>query len=303
MKLAVVCSRSKLSSLLVLRDIFDDLFIESRAWFEQPELSGAESIESLETCLGYSDYVLCIPDTEDFNSGWLQYTLGHQRGRRDRMVLWVQPEEIGSIPEWTSGLAIISGAASGISDFYSETERYWFEETRVIMARGTLEDLNLEVSERAFVETVDNGDRFLLGLFLDAGFSPSTRNSSGVPVLNLAIRSRHFSLVGPLLVSGAELNSVAEDRGTTPLMDAAAGGSESLTQQLIEMNAEMDHQSRDGQTAVTLAVGNGHEAAAIALIKNGADVDARDLLGMSARKYATLYNQAAILEVISTMSA
>lgn len=302
MKLAVVCSKSKLNSLPVLREVLDDLFIESRAWFEGFEVTAAESIESLKACLEYSSYVICIPDLNDFSSTWLHYTLGFQRGCKDKMAFWIPPEEFNLLPEWTAGFTVITGGGTDIFNFYWEREQYWQDETKEVMARRAISDQYLEVSARTFVETVQNGNRFLLGMFLEAGFSPALRDSSAVPVLNQAIRSRHFSFVGPLIEAGADLNGVAEDRGTTPVMDAAAGGSEDLTLQLIEMNAELEHASRDGQTAVTLAVGNGHAAATIILIGNGADIDVKDNLGMSARKYATLYNQAAILEAISTMS-
>jgi ankyrin repeat protein len=106
--------------------------------------------------------------------------------------------------------------------------------------------------------------------------------------------------VGPLIDAGADLNSEAEDRGTTPLMDAAASGHTELIRHLIDLNAELEHMSRDGQTAVVLAVGNGREDAAVVLIQAGANVDTKDKLGMSARKYADLYKLSSILEIIES---
>jgi hypothetical protein len=298
MKLSVVCSESRLHELPHLRDTLDGLFIEFRAWYDNSDKSSVELLKSLELCLDYSTYVLCVAAPEDFNSPWVHYTLGYQRGRTDRMTFWVPPEDASSVPEWTNGFVVITGSGKDVYDYFAEVEVSWSEEIREKMARQNISDMNIEVSSRAFVETVQKGDRFLMGLFLEAGFSPSLRDSSGVPVLNHAIRSGHISLVVPLLEAGAELNGVAEDRGTTPVMDAAAAGMPDLTGTLIEKGAELDHSSRDGQTAVTLAVGNGHDDTAIALIKGGADVDRKDMLGMSARKYAALYNQTAILEAI-----
>ncbi len=298
MKLAVVCSTSRLDSLPYLREVLDGLLIEYRAWFDHPDLSAAESINSLEQCLGYSTYLLCIVSADDFNTNWLYYTLGHQRGRTDRLAFWVRPEDADSVPEWTDGFTTISGNEKDIFGYYAEVEETWGEEIREFIARRTLDDSNIDVSARSFVETVQKGDRYLTGLFLDVGFSPQLRDSSGVPVLNLAIRSGHFSLVEPIIEAGADLNGVADDRGTTALMDAAASGFEDLTCRMIQMNAVLDTVSKDGQTAVILAAGNGHSAAAVALIKGGADVDTKDMLGMSARKYATLYGQQDILKVI-----
>ena len=301
MKLSVVCSESRLRELPSLREILDGLFIEFHAWYHKSELPEPELLQGLEECLEYSTYVLCAVDSDDFNSAWLHYSLGYQRGRTDRMTFWVLPEEAHSVPDWTNGFIVISGSRRDVYDYYAEVEVSWSEETREKMARHNISDQNIEVSPRAFTETVQKGDRFLLGLFLEAGFSPSLRDSSGVPVLNHAIRSGHISLASSLLEVGAELDGVAEDRGTTPIMDAAAAGLVDLIRIMIDMGAEMDHASRDGQTAVTLAVGNGHDEAAIALIKGGADVDIKDMLGMSARKYATLYNQESILKAIDTL--
>jgi len=298
MKLSVVCSESRLKELPHLREILDGLFIEFRAWYHNAELPEPELLKGLELCLDYSTYVLCVVDAEDFRSPWLYYTLGYQRGRTDRMTFWVLPEDAHSVPDWTNGYIVIPGSEKDVYDYYAEVEVSWSEETREKMARQNIGEMNIEVSARSFVETVQKGDRFLMGLFLEAGFNPSLRDSSGVPVLNHAIRSGHIPLVSPLLEAGADLDGEADDRGTTPVMDAAAAGLVDLTQSLIDMGAMLDHTSRDGQTAVILAVGNGHDTAAIALIRGGADVDKKDMLGMSARKYATLYNQDAIIQAI-----
>jgi len=298
MKLSVVCCESRLKELPHLREVLDGLFIEFRAWYYNAELSETQLLRGLEQCLDYSTYVLCVVDSKCFHSPWLYYTLGYQRGRTDRMTFWVSPEEAHSVPDWTNGFVVIPGSGKDVYDYYAEVEVSWSEETREVMARQSISEQNIEVSARSFIEVVQKGDRFLMGLFLEAGFSPSMRDSSGVPVLNHAIRSGHEVLVIPLIEAGAELDGIAEDRGTTPIMDAAAAGLVELTSLIIGMGAGLDHSSRDGQTAVTLAVGNGHDETAIILIKGGADVDIKDMLGMSARKYATLYNQESILQAI-----
>ena len=298
MKLSVVCSESRLKELPPLREILDGLFIEFRAWYYNGDLSDMESLKGLEKCLDFSTYVLCVVDADNFNTPWVYYTLGFQRGRTDRMTFWVLPEDAHTVPEWTNGFVVIPGNRKDVYDYYAEVEVSWNEEIREKMARKNIRESNIELSARAFVEAVQKGDRFLTGLFLDAGFSPALRDASGVPLLNHAIRCGHINLVPPLLEAGAEVDGEAEDRGTTPVMDAAAAGLEDLTGILIEMGARLDHTSKDGQTAVTLAVGNGYDAAAIALIKAGADVDRKDMLGMSARKYAELYNRKTILKAI-----
>ncbi|MCK5735795.1 MAG: ankyrin repeat domain-containing protein, partial [Spirochaetaceae bacterium] len=248
MKLSIVCSKSRINELPQLRDTLDGLFIEYRVWYHNTEFSESELVNGLEECLDYSTYVLCAVDSDDFNSPWVHYTLGYQRGRTDRMTFWVLPEESLSVPEWTNGFVVIPGSRKDVYDYYAEVEVSWSEETRAKMARQIIRDHNIEVSPRAFIETVQKGDRFLMGQFLEAGFSPSLRDSSGVPVLNHAIRLGHIPLVLPLIEAGAELDGEAEDRGSTPVMDAASVGLAELTQIIIALGAELDHSSRDGQT-------------------------------------------------------
>ena len=301
MKLSVICSGSRLDTLPRLRDVLDNLFVEYHAWYPRTEVQAIENIDCLEQCLDFSNYVLCMPGRGEFSTYWLHYTLGYQRGCTDRMAFWIAPEDTREVPEWLSRFHVVKGDEKDIYEYYAEVEELWCEETSADMARKAIRELDIEVSPRAFVESVQSGNRLLMGHFLEAGFNPSLRDASGVPVLNHAIRAGHGELFAPLLEAGADRESVAEDRGTTPIMEAAAAGLLEMTIRLIELGADLEHASRDGQTAVTLAVGNGRDESAIALIRGGANVDTKDLLGMSARKYAGLYNQKTILSAIAEL--
>jgi hypothetical protein len=260
----------------------------------------SEAMDGLERCLDYSQYTLCLPDADDFDTHWLHYILGYQRGRTDRLSFWVLQEDEKIIPNWARRFIILTGHIDVVSNHFSGVEGLWNQDMNAKLARRVISERHMEISARSFVEAVRSGDRFLTGLFLDAGFSPSLRDSAGVPILNHAVRQGYHQLVGPLIDAGADINSEAEDRGTTPLMDAAASGHTELILHLIGLNAELEHMSRDGQTAVVLAVGNGREDAAAVLVQAGANVDTKDKLGMSARKYADLYKLSNILEIIES---
>jgi|GEM_PF-2008094 len=301
MKLAVVCSSSRLEQLPGLRDVLDGLYVEYLAWHPDADHGSDAPLDSLERCLDFSSYVLCLSTATDVDETWVHYVLGHQRGRTDRLTFWFRPEDAAAIPRWLDRFVVIVGDEGDVYDYYAEVEQTWSEEARAHIARKAITELNLEVSARSFIESVRSGDRFLMGLFLESGFSPSLRDASGVPVLSHAVREGHDELVPPLLDAGADINGVAADRGTTPLMDAASGGHDALTRLFLDRGADLEHASRDGQTAVTLAVGNGRDLSAEALIRAGANVDTTDMLGMSARKYATLYKQKEILESIEAV--
>ena len=125
-----------------------------------------------------------------------------------------------------------------------------------------------------------------------------SRDSKGVPLLSCAIRSRHRFFIPLLLGRDAEINVVSFDRGNTALMDACAEGDEGMVQDLLLAGAAVDTRSKNGQTALILAVGKGNSRVASMLLEYGADPEIRDNLGMSAKKYAELFR---LTDVISVM--
>jgi ankyrin repeat protein len=82
----------------------------------------------------------------------------------------------------------------------------------------------------------------------------------------------------------------SEDRGNSALMDAAAGGYEGIVRSLLSRGAAVDTQSKNGQSALVIVVGKNNTAIASLLLEAGADPDLADKLGFSARKYAKLFH-------------
>jgi ankyrin repeat protein len=64
---------------------------------------------------------------------------------------------------------------------------------------------------------------------------------------------------------------------------------------LIAAGADINLKSRDGQSALIIAVGLNDEESVEILLKAGADADEPDSLGASARTYAGLFKDPAIL--------
>ena len=71
---------------------------------------------------------------------------------------------------------------------------------------------------------------------------------------------------------------------------------------MISAGADLDIKSSAGQTALILAVGRKKEDIASLLIKAGASVSVTDTLGMSAEKYARLFNLFSVIKLIEEVS-
>ncbi|MCG8451770.1 MAG: ankyrin repeat domain-containing protein [Spirochaetales bacterium] len=298
MKLAVLCSTERISQLPTLREAFDGLLIETLAWYRRDDWTMEEAVAAMEQCLEYSSYVLCLISPCDALAPWLHFALGYQRGQSDGILFWLRPEDAPALPPWMRRYPVVFGNELDVAHCYEDIERRWNEEANARLAKQEISHHGREVSARAFVEAVREGNRFLVGQYLEAGFSPELRDGEGVPILNHAIRSRNGELVPVFLHAGGGVNAIAKDRGTTALMDAASLGDETTMRLLLSQGAELEIVSHEGQTAVILAVGNGKEDCAVLLVEAGANIDVQDRLGMSARKYAELYSRSSVLKAI-----
>ena len=81
-------------------------------------------------------------------------------------------------------------------------------------------------------------------------------------------------------------------------MDAVWRGNETLTSLLIEKGADVNTISKEGQSNLVLAVGADRYKIIEMLAKAGADPDVKDMMGMSAYNYATLFKKEKIVEIL-----
>lgn len=148
-----------------------------------------------------------------------------------------------------------------------------------------------------FVDAVITGNNEIVELFLRAGFDSSLKDKRGTPILSLAIRESQYETAALLLSHGAKVNLCAEDRSYSPLMEAAQLGDMRTAQLLLARHADTNIQSKDGQTALILAVGRQDIPMVKILTEYNADWHIVDSLGMSAFDYAKLFHTPSILEV------
>jgi hypothetical protein len=167
-------------------------------------------------------------------------------------------------------------------------------------AKYDLLEKGIPFNEESMANCVIGGNHVGVNLFLEAGFSPNSTDSFGVPLLSLAARMGHRNIVKILLNAGANVNEQAGDRLSTALIDAVAGRHHGIVKDLLARGANVNLKSRDGQSALIIAVGINDEVAAELLLKAGANADEPDNLGASGRKYAGLFNHPIMVSLFDT---
>jgi len=236
---------------------------------------------------------------------WLDFLAGFSYG--SRLPLMVHGEEaIAAIPVEFATFFRLLNTEKSLSDYFeAENEAFekWKAASEIIKARDTLLQMGIPVTGEALAGCAGEGGIREVTLFLAAGFSPDTRNKAGVPLLNIAARKGNAEILRLLIHAGAQLNSQADDRGTSALIDSVMGKKYILVSDLVKAGAELNIRSKDGQTALVVAVGAGDEMMVETLLKAGADPDISDNMGVSARKYATLFRKSAITTLFDTYAS
>jgi hypothetical protein len=166
-------------------------------------------------------------------------------------------------------------------------------------AKYEILDRGIPFTKEAMADCVVGGNIVAVSLFIEAGFSPNIQDRFGIPLMNLAARMGDRKMVNMLLKAGAQVNRQAEDRHSSALLDAVAGSFHGIVKDLLAAGAAVNLKSRDGQSALVVAVGLNDEVSAEMLLRAGANPDEADNLGASARKYAALFNKPAMMALFN----
>jgi len=182
----------------------------------------------------------------------------------------------------------------------SEAFKKWKAASDIMEARNELLQLGIPVNGESLARCAGESGIREISLFLAAGFSPDTRNKTGVPLLNIAARKGNREILDLLIQANAQLNLQSDDRDTSALVDSVMAKHPDIMDDLIRAGADLDIKSKDGQTALVVAVGAGDERMVEALLKAGADPEITDSMGVSARKYASLFHKESITTLFET---
>jgi hypothetical protein len=235
------------------------------------------------------------------NPGWIDFLAGFSLGSTGTFLVYGE-DTIAGIPAEIAFCFLLFTAEDTLRN-YLKIEKEASKETEasieITQARNTLLERGIPVTEKSFAQCTDDGELEEIGYFIAAGFSPDTRNKAGVPLLNIAARKGYRDIILLLLKAGAHVSELAEDRGSTALLDAAMCKHLDIVNDLIAAGTDVNVTSKDGQNALIVAVGTGDNAIVETLAKAGADPDVPDKLGVSARKYAGFFHNTAMLDLFN----
>jgi hypothetical protein len=245
------------------------------------------------------NYILIL---SSLTTQWYDFFAGYSCGSHLPFLIFGHEAIPGISQEFASCFSFLKTVDSLQTFLEAENEAFKKQEAarEIIKAQDTLLNMGVSVTGESLVQCTGDGRVHEVSLFLAAGFSPVTRDKAGVPLLNIAARTGNREVLKLLIKSGADVNLTADDRGSSALIDSTIGRYFDIVTDLIESGTNVDLKSKDGQTALVIAVGADDEAVVEALLKAGASPDISDSLGLSARKYATLYHKSSMLALFET---
>ncbi|MFP4363349.1 MAG: ankyrin repeat domain-containing protein [Spirochaetia bacterium] len=295
MKIIILCAPDARKAVPQLLKKLRELDVEASAY------SIGKQWEKTE--LGYirqytlnATHFLVVLSKGAVKSRWLPFAAGYCIDRT-RILVFYAEQKVSGLPSYLAEVPVYT-EQENLCNFIVKETKTWKERQRRLKARKAIEESGIDFTEAAFVQCVEEGNIQTVKLFLEAGMDADMENKSGVSLLGLAVRNRHAGVIPLLLNYDADIDHKSKDRWDTPLMDAAAEGAEECVDTLIRAGADLDQTSKNGQTALILAIGRGNSVIASRLIRAGADVTPVDKLGMSAKKYATLFGYKDILRMI-----
>ncbi len=257
--------------------------------------------DRLSAHLGKVSHYLIVSTPTSVATTWFAYAAGYANGRMNGIAFF-RLDPGFSPPPYLANLPIID-TLDELAAYYQSEQAEWVVRQERQSTRAALLTRGISYHAESLAHCVKEGDLEAVELFLRSGFHPDSRDRHGVTLLCLATRNRRKAVAEILLNRGAALDLRSDDRGYSPLMDAALVGSVELMELFLSRGAHPDISSKDGQTALIVCVGRNDPQMVALLLNHGADPDLGDKLGLSARKYASLFKNAEILSLLSAVSA
>ena len=237
---------------------------------------------------------------------WFDFLAGFAFGSRISLLIYGQEAIPGISREFAAFFTFLGTDASlqTYLEFENEVLKKQNAARNIIKAQQSLLRMGIPTTVESLAQCVIENRVKEISLFLDAGFSVNSRNNTGIPLLNIAARTRtgNPEVIRYLIAAGADVNLLAEDRGTTALIDSVMAQNLDIMDDLIKAGTDLNVKDKNGQTALIVAAGASREKMVEILLKAGSDPDIPDSLGVSARKYASLFQNKVILALFDTIA-
>ena len=249
----------------------------------------------------HPSHVFIVPP---LSASWMNFLSGFACGSKIPFLL-LGDEKAAGIHEAIAFCFKAFGTEEALLKYLLAEKEVYREkaEARVVAkARETLLDMGIPLTEESLAQCAAEGRIAELTLFFTAGFLPDARDRAGVPLLCIAARNGNRAMLSYLVSSGAGVNLQSDDRGSTPLIDGVMGNCHDIVHDLVKAGADLNIKTKDGQTALIVAVGAGNEIIVETLLEAGADPDITDNLGVSARKYAALFHNNSIMSLFNNVT-
>ncbi len=293
MKLFVLCAREDKARAVEILHLIRKLDLSGLALAIGPGWQTEQ--RRLDERLAAATHLMVVLSEATIRSSWLPFVSGLCLGSEKPLIL-LKAEKTVVREAFLAPFFLISSMDAVAA--YLEIENHeWAAGFQRREARRELLELGVSFRGESFAETVREGNMHAAELFIRSGLGADSRDRKGVPLLCLAAREGNAAMLRLLLSNGAGIDVQSEDRGNSALMDAVAGGCEAATRELLQAKAALDLQSKDGQTALVIAVGKNDVVLATLLLQAGASPDLSDKLGFSARKYAKLFHNPAMADL------
>jgi len=262
------------------------------------DVSGSE--ENDQDTVNTPTHVLII---SSLDTQWFDFLAGFAFGSHIHILIYRQ-EAIPGISKEFATFFIFLGTETSLQTYLeveSEVSKKQDAARNIIKAQQSLLKTGIPITVESLAQCVIDNRVKEISFFFDAGFSVNSRNSAGVPMLNIAARNGNRDVIRYLITEGVDVNLTAEDRGTTALIDSVMAQYKDIADDLVQAGTNLDVKDKNGQTALTVAAGASMEKMVEILIKAGANPDIPDCLGASARKYASLFKNKFILSLFDTI--
>ncbi len=247
------------------------------------------------------EYFIVIATPKNIFSSWIKFISGYCMGNKRCLYLHLYKDNV-PLPTYLY-FAKTGASEEFLKDFFSKESKLWKQKMIIQCAKDELESAGLFFSVFHFFYCIRENKYDAVELYMTADMQPDVKDEQGVTGLCHAVRLNNNEIAKLLIESDCNINIQSGDNNNNALMDAAANNNTEIVRLLIELGSDLNVQSKNEQTALMLAVGRGNENNTRLLLEAGAEVEIKDVLGMTAMRYAEILKYKTLIKLFKDYQA